>query len=373
MAKRISPVATDWYNPTQNTFLLRKLLSHPTLRDRFIRQYCLFSATLLSDSSIQQRINTFHDWLAPEMPRHLNRRTFKQTVAEWEKHVENLRAFSRVRHNTSMAHLAECFQLKKPYQLQLTSTSTDSLNRICINGYPLPTQKLAGTFFGEIPLELSIQNKNPFERFVGWNDGESNPNRSLIQPKDSVVQLTAKFTSLEKSTHYQQAIINCVHARVNETSKPWVAIRLGSGLAYPIKVWETFSGFQAQIQQTRYKQVVIAADTSQWRKQFPDQSVLLIQNSGLFFTSEKMRFGIADRDHYLLDSIGVLSSGSDTTDYPYFVRSEAQLIPAAKPDWSSPALGDGLTAEELMTWLFLAGGAGLGGLIAMWLIRRKRA
>jgi hypothetical protein len=372
LAKRISPVATDWYNPTQNTFLLRKLLSHPTLRDRFIRQYCLFSATLLSDSSIQQRINTFHDWLAPEMPRHLNRRTFKQSVADWEKHVENLRAFSRVRHKTSMAHLAECFQLKKPYQLQLTGTSTDSLNRICINGYPLPSRQLNGTFFGEIPLDLSIQLKSPFERFVGWSDGEKNPHRSVIEPKDSVVQLTAKFAALEKSTHYQQTFINCVHAQVNDTSKPWVSIRLGSGLAYPIKVWETVSGFQAQIQQTKYRQVVIAADTSQWRKQFPDQSVFLIQDSGLSFASEKMRFGIADRNHYLLDSVGVLSSGSDTTDYSYYVRSEAQLIPAAKPNWHSSEWGDGLTSEALKAWLFLAGGTGLGVLIALWLIRRKR-
>ena len=354
LAKRISPVGTDWYNPTQNTFLLRKLLSNATLRNRFISQYCLFSATLLSDSAIQKRINKFHDWLAPEMPRHLNRRNFKQSVAEWEKHVENLRSYSRTRQQTSMAHLAACFNLKNPYRLTLIANTSDTLNRICVNGYPIPGHHLSGTFFGEVPLDLSIQNNSQFERFDRWSDGMTQKNRRIDALKMRDLQLTAIFRNREKSPAYQQTTISCVQPG-GKKKKPWVAIQLGRSIAFPLLVWESYSGLEKQIPATNHQLVVIASDTVQWRKQYPDQPALLIQDSAIRFYKKQLQFGIADNKQQLLDSIAIVGNEVNVDDYQFLVRSNHTLIPAARPnteDWSNSA-NTGYP-ERIMIILFVA-------------------
>ncbi|MFM7710811.1 MAG: CotH kinase family protein, partial [Ferruginibacter sp.] len=355
LAKRISPVATDWYNPTQNTFLLRKLLSHPVLRSRFIQQYCLFSATLLSDASIQQRITQFHDWLAPEMPRHLNRRTFKQSVAAWEKHVENLRAFSRIRHQTSIAHLATCFDLKHPYQLTLNANTSDTLNRICVNGYPMPAHRLSGTFFGEVPLDLSIQNNSQFERFDRWSDGITQKNRRIDALNMRDLQLTAFFRHREKSTAFQQTTISCVHPG-GKKKKPWVAVQLGQSIAFPLLIWESYSGLEKRIPATKYRLVVIASDTAQWRKQYPDYPALLIQDSTIRFYKKQLQFGIADNKQQLLDSIAIVANELDLADIQFFVRSNHRLVPAVRPntaDWNTTTMWDNSGHRLIYTLLGL--------------------
>jgi hypothetical protein len=371
LAKRISPVGTDWYNPTQNTFLLRKLLANGELRKRFIRQYCLFSATLLSDSAIQKRINQFHDWLAPEMPRHLNRRTFKQSVSEWEKHVENLRAFSRIRHQTSIAHLAACFDLKNPYQLTLIANTSDTLNRICVNGYPIPDHRLSGTFFGEVPLDLSIQNNSQFEQFDRWSDGLTQKSRRIDALNMRDLQLTAIFRHREKSSAYQQTTISCVQPG-GKKKRPWVAIQLGKALAYPLLIWESYSGMEKHIPATEFRLVIIASDTAQWRKEYPDQPVLLIQDTTIRFSKKQLRFGIADNNQLLLDSIAIRSNEDDIADNQFFVRSNHRLVLAARPntdDWNTYSTGKKSNRGLIFT---LVGLTIIGLTFAVFIIVKRR-
>ena len=87
---RLSPVETQWYNPTWSTFLLRSLLANTSIRNRFITQYCIYLSTVLSKKNITERILYFKGLIEPEINRHLNRRQFRQSKHSWESNVNQL-------------------------------------------------------------------------------------------------------------------------------------------------------------------------------------------------------------------------------------------------------------------------------------------
>lgn len=57
LGKRLSPVQTDWYNPTWSTVILRNLVKNEEIKNYFINQYCLLLGTKLQTDTIKTELN----------------------------------------------------------------------------------------------------------------------------------------------------------------------------------------------------------------------------------------------------------------------------------------------------------------------------
>jgi hypothetical protein len=221
--KRLSPEQTEWFNPTWSTLILRKLLQNPYYRNKFINQYCFELATHLTADTLVSRINYFHDWLYPEIDRHLTRRNFFQSKKNWEAQVEKLRSFARFRNKYSFIELSDALSLKSSYQLKLKNDFNHQGVQLMIGSDQTDAQLFQGQFFRDIPLTIGYKLLNPELAFTGWSDGFTSGTRELKNIKDSSLFVFPIFQPRKTSSEN-----NSVHilAFANEHGKKqsWIAI-----------------------------------------------------------------------------------------------------------------------------------------------------
>ena len=127
LKERISPVQTDWYNPTWTTNLLRYTTTNPELRNRFVQQACLLMCTVLQKDTVVNRIDQFANAIASEIPYHVNRFpiTQKETEKDWNNHVKNYRKFWEIRPVSMFRHVKEAYGLGDSVHLKFTTNIPD--------------------------------------------------------------------------------------------------------------------------------------------------------------------------------------------------------------------------------------------------------
>lgn len=180
LKERISPVQTDWYNPTWTTHLLRYTTMNPELRNRFVQQACLLMSTVLQKDSVVNRIDQFATDIVFEIPYHVNRFpiTQKESEKSWRNHVSNYRKFWELRPTSMMRHIQEAYGLGDSIHMTFTSNIPNE-KLIIVNDSKLHFKKVEGEFFANIPLPLAVpENSFPYI-FKQWSDGNKDKRRVL--------------------------------------------------------------------------------------------------------------------------------------------------------------------------------------------------
>ena len=180
LMERISPVQTEWYNPTWATHLLRYTTLNPSLKNRFVQQACLLMNTVLQKDTVVNRIDQFAHAIAPEIPFHVTRFSIskKETEISWRNHVKNYRKFWELRPESMTRQVQEAFGLGSLVHMKFTSNiAIEKL--IIVNESKLHFNKVEGDFFANTPLPLGVpENSFPYT-FKQWSDGIKEKNRVL--------------------------------------------------------------------------------------------------------------------------------------------------------------------------------------------------
>jgi uncharacterized protein (TIRG00374 family) len=208
LSERISPVQTDWYNPTWVTHLLRFTTLNPDLRNRFIQQTCLLMSTILHKDSVVNRVDQFANAISPEIPYHVNRFPIEQKETEkgWRNHVSNYRRFWEIRPVSMHRHVKETFGLGDSVHLHLT-TNIPNEKLLIVNGSKLHFNNVEGDFFKNIPLPLAIpEHSFPFV-FKQWSDGIKDKKRVLDCSNSLAIEATfahAPLSNLKGKLHIRR-------------------------------------------------------------------------------------------------------------------------------------------------------------------------
>ena len=208
LLERISPVPTDWYNPTWVTHLLRYTTLNPELRNRFVQQTCLLMSTVLHKDSVVNRIDQFANAIAPEIPYHVNRFPIEQKETEkgWRNQVSNYRRFWEIRPVSMYRHVKEAYGLGDSVHLKLT-TNIPNEKLLIVNESKLHFNKVEGDFFTNIPLPLAVPEHSFPYVFEQWSDGVKDKTRVLDCSNSLSIEATfthAPLSNLKGKLHIRR-------------------------------------------------------------------------------------------------------------------------------------------------------------------------
>ncbi len=183
------------HNNDATVFLLSRLLEHPEFRRDFIHRAAdLMNATLATPRMLEF-IDRMSGEIAPLMPEHINRWRAPSSLAEWQRNVEALRTFARLRPAHQRNHFRRRFSLGDDVQVRLGVSDPAGGTLRCntleldpVRG-PTPWQ---GVYFRGHPITVEARPK-PGWRFAGWQElgGHDQPTLTLALTAD--VTLTAVF------------------------------------------------------------------------------------------------------------------------------------------------------------------------------------
>jgi hypothetical protein len=370
LAKRLSPVETDWYNPTWATLPLRRSVESPRLREYFINTYCHLLATTLSHDSVSSRIRMFRSWLEPEIDRHLKRRFFNQPRRDWESYVQQLVDFSKTRSVTSFEYLAGAFGLKKRYTLVIPSADDSSGMKIRIEDHVVPSYPYTGRFFAEVPLRVSVSSLNPAYRFVSWSDGVKSPDRILADVGDTLVRITPIVQRVGASKS-GGGLRMLAMGMGGDGGSPYLALEGKGGRSVMGGFWllnERGDTLAAVTPEQGVKGIVfLARDTSYVRRMYPGRVLNLLPAPGLEGLPASTTLYLKDAAGDLIDSVNI-RTGSMGLLQPHYMRDGERMAGFLSP----PPIDDALkgAGTDGRTWaLVLAAISAAGVLFA---ISRKR-
>lgn len=329
LEKRISETQTEWYNPEWSTFILRTLLKNQTLKNRFINQYCFLRSTWFSPDTMIARINAFHDGIAPEMPRHLYRRNFRQSMSSWEAHVEKLRQFSQQRVNTSLAELRSVFALQSPYVLTIMANTGSEQVDLFIHDNRVPGLPYSGHYFGEVPLFVRAASASPYMKFKSWSDGVTDSQRWISPGNTTSLKLTAMFEPREEihSEEFGTLRIQTIYGG-SSNARPWVEIGRSDAAPANFKglLWnvETKKTYPVHVRDVH--SLVLTDDTARWRSSHTRYGGQLIQTKGLAPLGTSLRFFLLDQAGAIVDSFVLNGSPAYTSASRVYVTREGDNI-----------------------------------------------
>jgi hypothetical protein len=333
LSKRLSASQTEWYNPNYTTFLLRKLTANEHLRQQFINQYCYLLSTHLSNDSIQNRISYFRNLLSPEIPRHVKRKKFNESVTGWEKQITRLRKFSDERAKTSIEHLQACFKLNKKYRLSIQNNIKNKKLNICINQNKLSSDLFNGVFFTEIPLLISADTTNPLFVFEGWSDGIKDRKRLIAGVNSGVIELTANYEPIQKSASFGLWKFRCINPG-KKKEHPWIYLNNNEATDLPeldLIISGKEKGYTIP-NAAEYKEIVVVKDSTSWRNTHITFKGLILEDKTLNLKDPSILFILKDASGKLIDSVGyTIPESQQQSGTPLFlVRDGDQLVPSVR-------------------------------------------
>jgi len=316
---RISPVQTEWYNPTWSTFLLRSLLANQSIRNRFITYYCLYRTTVLSKESITERVQYFKKLIEPEIPRHLKRREFSQSKSNWESHVNRLIQFANIREQSSFEHLRSNFNLGSDYQFKIVFQDSAVKPNIKINNVELTSFPFNTRFFSGVDFVLSVGKVNPIYRFKGWSDGNKETRRTIHHSDSSLISLHPIYEKVDVAAHkgmYSFGIIGT--GSLN--SLRFIEIARSAKIQYnKLYIQNTHGDTVLEVSPSlNNDKIIVCDDTSAFRKSFPTTTLYINQSRFSSYWKESTSLYVTDSAGNILDSVYLQG---DIDMIPYFVRT----------------------------------------------------
>lgn len=187
LGKRLSPVQTDWYNPTWSTVILRNLVKNEEIKNYFINQYCLLLGTKLQTDTIKNRIEYFANNIRDEIPQHVNRRNriYGETVEKWNKRISNFKKYFDLRNPTAYEHMKECFGLTQDAVSLTIKTNLPQVKSLNLYRSSYNFSYIKADFFPEIPITIKASNVDHLYYFSHWKQNSETNSITTVYPGKS--------------------------------------------------------------------------------------------------------------------------------------------------------------------------------------------
>lgn len=182
------------HNGEVTTFLLRRLVTHPSFRQEFINRTADLMNTILHPSNTTQRILAYAAQLEPEMAEHTRRWRAPSSLAEWKSLVQGSLTFANQRPTFVRQHFQTQFKLGAPASVQL-SVSNPNSGAIQLNSLlrrDPADQPFSGIYFRKQPVRIEAK-PSPGHRFVHWLGLPIATNNPHVFTLEAPVQIHAVF------------------------------------------------------------------------------------------------------------------------------------------------------------------------------------
>ncbi|MBL9135042.1 MAG: CotH kinase family protein, partial [Verrucomicrobiales bacterium] len=182
------------HNNETTVFLLKTLLDHPQFRDDFINRSADLMNTTFSSQRFVDRIDRMAAEIAPEVAEHTARWRYPSSLAEWQRNVEALRTFARLRPSAMRGHVVAYFGLSGTANLRLSTSPPEGGDLRCntLADLPGPSGAWEGTYFRNHPVDVEAQARRGW-RFAGWRELPGNLQTKVRLAMQADVTLTALF------------------------------------------------------------------------------------------------------------------------------------------------------------------------------------
>ncbi len=198
----------SWPNPPWSTLLFRRLLMNTDFKNKFIQSYAYLMNTLLEPGNVIHFIDSLHNIIDKEIPRHITKWGGKidpdfsevgwkpeptfNSVREWEENVEVMREFARNRQNYTWKNMMDYFKISDTVSINISSNIPDA-GKIKFYKWLIPSSGSKGKYFKGIPFTVKAEPYFGY-RFLYWKYGDStifNSDTEIKPDSDSI--LTAYF------------------------------------------------------------------------------------------------------------------------------------------------------------------------------------
>ena len=140
--------------PSPHSELFNHMLNNPGLRRLFINRYADLVNTLFQPEAFEPRVEAAAAWIAPSMPRHIERWGAPASMSSWENALNNMVSHEAQRVGTSRIHLTESFGLdgQRTCTLDVFPPASGHIKINTIVPEDLPWE---GVYFGGNAIDLT--------------------------------------------------------------------------------------------------------------------------------------------------------------------------------------------------------------------------
>jgi hypothetical protein len=164
---QISPTAEPCYpegltsDPEEHIVLLNRLRENPTFNQYYLSRYVDLMNTAFRPDYMIELLDSIHDGMAPEMPRHIAR--WGGSMTQWENNVQKIRNFITARADYIPSGFQGCWNLTGPYNVNFdvepAGKGNIQLNSLLLNEFPWSGNYYDGvnTLMTAIPNDLNYE------------------------------------------------------------------------------------------------------------------------------------------------------------------------------------------------------------------------
>lgn len=171
----------DWPNPAWSTLLIRKVFENPVTRDLFIQKMQTVINTIFAEDRVNAKIDSIKNMIAAEMVYHWQK--YGSNATEWNRNIEGLRNFNKVRSKFMSWHLKDFFKLSDTYTEMTFKDIDRSKGEYFFNGIQV-LDTLPKEFISEIAVDIEAAPMPGYE-FDGWKVQKYNVERVELISKGS--------------------------------------------------------------------------------------------------------------------------------------------------------------------------------------------
>lgn len=196
LAHATAAQSEEWFNPSELTIMLRKLLTNEEFKNKFITRFADLLNSNYSEKQALTKLNDMVEIYLPYVQRHINRwGLYKGDIGRYMREINNMRIYAKLRPSFVRRHIQSYFGLTDPKRLDLSISGEGSItvNTISIGAYDVPW---TGYYFKEIPVVLRAVPAEGY-RFEGWTGTLESENEILKLNLSFSMQLQACFVKTE--------------------------------------------------------------------------------------------------------------------------------------------------------------------------------
>jgi len=333
--------ATDgprWPNPPWSTFLLRKLLTNPNFKTKFINRFADYLSTSLTTARVSGAIDQFHRDLRQDMPRHLERWNLSEPA--WIHQIDRLCEFAALRPAYMQQFLKAYFDAGDWQAFKITASPG---GKVLLNKHlTIGPEGFSGSFLSKIPIQIQALPALGY-RFSHWEGVTKNKNSeslALTLENESIEQVRPVFQKFP-DPRVGLIVINEV-SPTDKAGGDWLELYNSSNKTVSLGGWQLQDGHGRKFQFPAvnipaHDYLVICQDAAKLLASNPDVYNYI---GGLTFGLSKHRetLQILTPTQVMVDSMGYRLPATDSVFTYQLVLPE---LDNAKPQNWQVTLGSG--------------------------------
>lgn len=180
--------------------ILIGLLENENFKNYFINRFADLLNTTYKKEHVIELIDLMQNNIRQEMPQNISRWNLINSIEDWDKNIEIMREFSRLRPHYQIEHLSEFFKLNGTYNLKTETNNISQgfvkVNTIEINNSTIGIgddyQTWSGKYFQKVPLVVEAI-ALPGYKFSHWEGDISSTDQKITINSEKDVYVKAIF------------------------------------------------------------------------------------------------------------------------------------------------------------------------------------